>query len=82
MIRGEIIEQIVNHLHRLDDTALQDLLAELEGDITDTTLDIITYGADDTEHLLSSQSNAEDLHHAIAELNAQDLLVPEPKHAA
>ncbi len=82
MIRCEIIERIVNHLHRLDDVALQDLLAELEGDITDKTLDIITYGADDTEHLLSSPSNAEDLNHAIEELMDQDLLVPEPKHAA
>ena len=82
MTRFEIIGRIVNHLQMLDDSALQDLLTKLEGDITDETLDVITYGADDTEHLLSSPSNAEDLNHAIEELRGQDLLVPEPEHAA
>ncbi len=40
MARFELIERIVNHL------ALQDLLLELEHDITDESLDVITYGAD------------------------------------
>ena len=51
MERAETIEHIVNHLHSLTDEALQELLTELEGDITDETLEVITYGADDTEHL-------------------------------
>ena len=82
MTRFEIIGRIVNHLQMLDNAALQDLLTKLEGDIIDETLDVITYGADDTEHLLSSPSNTEDLNHAIEELMGQDLLVPEPEHAA
>ena len=82
MTRFEIIGRIVNNLQMLDNAALQDLLTKLEGDITDETLDVITYGADDTEHLLSSSSNAEDLNHAIEELRGQDLLAPEPEYAA
>lgn len=82
MERAETIEHIVNHLHSLTDEALQELLTELEGDITDETLEVITYGADDTEHLLSNPSNAKDLQAAIEKLNGQDLLIPEAEHAA
>ncbi len=74
MARLELIERIVNHLYNLDDEALQDLLLELEHHITDESLDVITYGADDTEHLLSSSRNAEILHQAIEELRDQALL--------
>ena len=82
MARFELIGRIVNRLHMLSDEALQDLLTELEGDITDKTLEVITYGANDTEHLLSNLCNAEDLQRAIEELNGRDLLIPETEHAA
>ena len=89
MKRFELIGQIVTHLHNLDDASLQCLLTELEAaaaaaeeEITDETLEAITYGADDTEHLLSSPNNAEDLHRAIEELQGKDLLMPELEHAA
>ena len=61
MKRFELLGRIVNHLYKLDDEALQEVLAELEGDITDENLEVITYGTDDTEHLLSSSGNAERL---------------------
>ena len=61
-------------LNKLDDKALEDLFSELERDITDENLDAITYGADDTEHLLSSSRNAAILHQAMNELQDQELL--------
>ena len=82
MARFELIGRIVSHLHMLSDEALQDLLTELEGDITDETLEVITYSENDTEHLLSNPSNAEDLQQAVKELNGQNLLIPETEHAA
>ena len=82
MTRFEILGRIVNLLNQLDDATLQDVLTKLEGNITDETLDVITYGADDTEHLLSSPSNAEDLNLAVKELSRQDLLKPKAEHAA
>ena len=81
MIPLEITDRIVNQLHRLNDTELQNLLNELENDITDETLEVITYGGDDTEHLLSSSSNRKDLEQAIEEFKKQDLLMPDPKYA-
>ncbi len=77
MSRFELIEQIMTRLDKLDDEALQRLLLGLEDDITDQNLDVITYGADDTEHLLSSSSNAEILYQAIEELQGQELLTIE-----
>jgi len=75
MERLELIERIVNHLHKLNDEALQDLLLDLEQDnITDENLDLVTYGANDTEHLLSSSRNAEMLHEAMRELQDRELL--------
>ena len=82
MKRFELLGRIVNHLYQLDDEALQDVLAGLEGDITDESLDIITYGTDDTEHLLSSSGNAERLSQAIEELRGQDLLTVESNEYA
>jgi predicted AAA+ superfamily ATPase len=77
MQRFELLGRIVNYLHKLDDEALRDLLAELQGEITDASLDVITYGTDDTEHLLSSSGNAERLSQAIEELGGQELLTVE-----
>ena len=72
MERLELLERIVTHLNELDDEALEDLLSELEPDITDESLDVITYGADDTEHLLSSSRNAAILNQAMNELQGQE----------
>ncbi len=77
MTHFEIIGRIVSHLHTMSDEALQDLLVDLEGDLTDENIEIITYGKDDTEHLLSSTINAEDLRQATEELKDYDLLAPE-----
>ncbi|NBD18910.1 MAG: hypothetical protein GVY04_23070 [Cyanobacteria bacterium] len=75
MERLELIERIVSHLHKLDNESLQDLLLDLEQDnITDENLDLVTYGADDTEHLLSSPRNAQILQEARRELQDQELL--------
>lgn len=75
MERLELIEQIVTHLHKLDNESLQDLLLDLEQDnITDENLDFVTYGANDTEHLLSSSRNAEMLQEAMRELKDRELL--------
>lgn len=82
MTRFELIGRIVNHLQSLNDSALHSLLAQLEGNITDDTLDVITYGADDTEHLISSPDNIEDLYDALDELGDYDLLMPKSKNAA
>ena len=81
MVRLRTIERIVDRLQMLSDEALQDLLTELESDITDETLEAITYGDNDTEHLLSHPSNAEDLQQTLHELNEQNLLIPETEHA-
>lgn len=77
MSRFELIEQIMTHLYKLNDESLERLLLGLEGDITDQSLDVITYGIDDTEHLLSSSNNAELLSQAMDELRGQELLTIE-----
>ena len=75
MERLELIEWIVTHLHKLNDESLQDLLLDLERDnITDENLDLVTYGTNDTEHLLSSSRNAQILQEASIELQDQELL--------
>ena len=61
MTRFETIGRIVAQLHTLSDEALEDLLAGVLGELTDETVQAVTHGADDTEHLLSSAVNAEDL---------------------
>ena len=81
MIRLEITNRIMNQLDRLTDAELQDLLNELENDIKDENIEVITYGADDTAHLLNSSSNSEDLQQAIEEFKGKDLLMPETKYA-
>ena len=80
MTRFETIGRIVAQLHTLDDDALEDLLAEVSGEITDETAQVITRGSDDTKHLPSSPTNAEDLERAKEELKGYKLLTPE--HAA
>ena len=77
MTRFETIGRIVAQLHTLSDEALEDLLAEVSGELTDETVQVITHGADDTEHLLSSAVNAEDLERAEEELEGYKLLTPE-----
>lgn len=80
MTRFEIIGRIVEHLHSLDDAALEALLTELSTAITDERLESITHGKDDTEHLQSSPVNAKDLDDAVKELKNLKLLTPQ--HAA
>ncbi|MEM9215824.1 MAG: hypothetical protein AAGD25_15965 [Cyanobacteria bacterium P01_F01_bin.150] len=82
MTRFELLGCIMNHLHQLTDVELQALLTTLESEITDETVNAITYGTDDTEHLLSSQQNAEDLKQAVQELSHQELIIPDASHAA
>lgn len=82
MTRFELIGRIIHQLHQLNDGELQALLTTLETEITDATSDVITYGTDDTEHLLSSERNAADLHQALQELTQQDLIIPDASHAA
>ena len=82
MTRFELLGRIMNHLHQLTDVELQALLSTLEIEITDETVDIITYGTNDTEHLLSSQQNAEDLNQAVQELSSQELIISDISHAA
>ncbi len=77
MTRFETIGRIVAQLHTLDDDALEDLLAEVSGEITDETAQVITHGSDDTKHLLSSVTNAEDLERAKEELKGYKFLTPE-----
>ena len=77
MPRFEVIGRIVSYLQILSDEALLDLLVELEDGFTDESIEVITYGSNDTEHLLSSPSNARDLQQAVEELNGKNLLVPE-----
>ena len=71
-----LLDELSNHLHQLDATELLQLLTHLEQEITDETLYTITHGKDDTEHLLSSPSNATDLEQAIEELQSCTLLSP------
>ncbi len=80
MPRFEVIGRIVSYLQILSDEALLDLLIELENGFTDESIEVITYGSNDTEHLLSSPSNARDLQQTIEELNGKNLLVPEKEH--
>ncbi len=77
MSRFETMGRIVDYLHNLDDAALGELLAELTGEITDATLEVVTRGKDDTEHILSSPVNAADLDEAVKELANQTLLMPQ-----
>jgi hypothetical protein len=77
MTRFETMGRIVEQLRSLDDASLEKLLAELPGDLTDETIDAITYGRDDTEHLRSSPVNAEDLKQAVKELEGYRLLTPQ-----
>ena len=77
MPRFEVIGRIVSYLQILSDEALLDLLVEIENGFTDESIEVITYGSNDTEHLLSSPSNARDLQQTVEELNGKNLLVPE-----
>ena len=77
MTRFEILGRIVEHLHGLDNASLEELLVDLSEDITDESLETITYGEDDTKHLKSSSINAEDLDQAVEELKGQELLTPQ-----
>ena len=77
MPRFEVIGRIVSYLQILSDEALLDLLVELEDGFADESIEVITYGSNDTEHLLSSPSNARDLQQTVEELNGKNLLVPE-----
>ena len=76
MSRFETIGRIVEQLHKLEDSALEDILADL-ADITDADLEAVTRGNNDTEHLLSSPKNAADLDEAVKELSEYDLLTPQ-----
>ena len=76
MSRFETIGRIVEQLHKLEDSALEDILADL-ADITDADLEAITRGSNDTEHLLSSSKNAADLDEVVKELSEYDLLTPQ-----
>jgi hypothetical protein len=78
MSRLQLIERIVAHLHKLDDEVLEDFLLRLENDFIDENLDVVTYGADDTEHLLSSSHNVKILSQAVEDLRGQELLTIEP----
>jgi len=77
MTRFETIGRIVDHLYYLDDDSLAELLTALSGDISDETLDVITDGKDDTEHLQNSPTNDADLKRAVKELEAYKLLTPQ-----
>jgi hypothetical protein len=77
MTRFEIIGRIVEHLHGLGDASLEKLLTELSTAITDETLEVITHGKDDTEHLQGSSVNAKDLDKAVKELENHKLLLPQ-----
>lgn len=68
MTRFELIGRITEKLHTLDQDDLLNLLAQLEDEITDENMTVITYGADDTEHLLSNPKNAEILNRAAERL--------------
>ena len=72
----------MSQLQLLSDEMLRDLLNGLEDDITEQNLEVVTYGNDDTEHLLSSSRNAEDLEQAVAELDGKTLLIPETGNVA
>ena len=80
MTRFETMGRIIDHLHSLDDDSLGELLTDLSDTLTDETLEVVTYGEDDTEHLQSSSVNAEDLDEAVKELKGYKLLTPQ--HAA
>ncbi|NEQ97550.1 MAG: hypothetical protein F6K30_12640 [Cyanothece sp. SIO2G6] len=82
MNRFELLGRIITHLHQLNDAALFQLLAQLDGEITDETLNVITHGADDTEHLLSTPNNATDLEQAMEELKHHTLPTPETEYVA
>ncbi|MGB0562842.1 MAG: hypothetical protein ACPGVO_13715 [Spirulinaceae cyanobacterium] len=80
MTRTELVQQIVTRLHQLTDIELRDLLLRLEqreAEVTDANLSVITYGADETEHLLSSAKNSEILHQALEELKGKESLLGE-----
>ena len=77
MIRFETMERIVERLHELADISLKALLIDLSNEVTDKTLNAVTYGEDDTEHLQSSFINTEDLDKAVTELEGRELLSPQ-----
>ena len=80
MTRFETMGRIIDQLRNLDDASLEQLLEELSDAITDETLEVVTYGEDDTEHLQNNSVNAEDLNEAVKELKGYKLLTPQ--HAA
>lgn len=76
MNRFEVIGRILAQLELRDQASLEILLLSLEND-DDSESSIITRGANDTEHLLSSPLNAADLDNAVHELAHLDLLTPQ-----
>lgn len=77
MTRFELLGRIITYFHQPDDTDLLQLLTQLDSDITDETLNVITHSADNTKHLLNNPNNAADLEQAMGELKHHTLFTPE-----
>lgn len=75
MNRSEMIGHIVQRLQTLEDADLQQLLEQLDTPINDETMQVITYGANDTEHIQSSAKNARNLEQALANIRKHHTII-------
>jgi hypothetical protein len=81
MNRAEMIGRIVQQLQTLENEDLKQLLEQLEDTINDDTMQVITYGANDTEHIQSSAKNARQLEQALEEIRKNHIIIT-PEHAS
>lgn len=70
-----MIGRIVQQLQALEDADLQQLLEQLDNTINDDTMHVITYGANDTEHLQSSAKNTHELEQALADIRKNRTII-------
>ncbi len=76
-----MIGRIVQQLQTLENEDLKQLLEQLEDTINDDTMQVITYGANDTEHIQSSAKNARQLEQALEEIRKNHIIIT-PEHAS
>lgn len=70
-----MIGRIVQQLQTLENEDLKQLLEQLEDTLNDDTMQVITYGANDTEHIQSSAKNARQLEQALAGIRKNHTII-------
>lgn len=75
--RFELIGKIVAELSYQDEATLQTILSMCEEELTDENIEVITYGKDDTEHILASPKDKAYLDEMVKKYAQYEKVMPE-----